>query len=296
MIAGEFHRAVITIMRRLFIPTLITLCILTAGFGLASAQGQELLPSDLAASYTASYPANARSASDKVHADPPVLIPSRALIINNLIDAETKFRETVTAFSFRRDVVLQTIGKHGEVTGEYIRNSIFVLDDRGGRIEQVLYHPKPSIKEMTITKEDIQDLAGTQLFGLETSDLDAYNLDYTGEEILAGRAAYLVQVAPKQEPDPHQMSKRYFVGRIWIDKATFQIVRLRGTTEPHGKQRFPVFETTRDLQVEDLCFPSSTQADDVLHFPHRDVHYRISVRYHDFKRFASRLRIIEVND
>jgi hypothetical protein len=220
--------------------------------------------------------------------------PAPVLIIRNLIDVESKFRETLLQFSFKRDVVLQTIGQGGEVTGEYIRNSSFVLDDRGKRIERVLYHPKSTIREMTITKEDLQDLAGSQLFGLDLDQLDAYDFSDFGEEYLNERAVFVVAVNPKQEPDPHHMRTRFFVGRIWIDAESFQIVKLEGITKPHGKQRFPAFQTKRDLKIESLLFPSTTSADDVLHFTHKDVRYRIDVRYYDFKRFASRVKIVEI--
>ena len=73
------------------------------------------------------------------------------------------------------------------------------------------------MKEMTITKEDIQDLAGSQLFGLELAELKSYNLSYLGEENLNGRPTYLIGVSPKQEPDPNRMRSRFFVGHIWID-------------------------------------------------------------------------------
>jgi hypothetical protein len=226
---------------------------------------------------------------------PPLMVSaSPARIIRNFIDAETKFRNTLVQFSFKRDVILQTIGPQGEITGEYLRNSVFVLDDRGQRIERVLYHPKPTIKELTITKEDIQDLAGSQLFGLELSELNSYNLSYLEEENFNGRRMYLVAVSPKQVPDAHHMRSRFFVGRFWIDPVSFQPVYLEGITEPHGKQRFPSFKTERNLNVENLLFPSSTYADDVLRFPHKNVHYRIKVRYYDFKRFAGRVKIVEL--
>ena len=229
-----------------------------------------------------------------------LLRPSPAVIVTNFIGAERKFRETLVQFSFKRDVVLQTIGPAGEVTGEYIRNSVFVLDDAGQRVEQVVYHPKPTINEMRITREDIQDLAGSQLFGLETEKLNAadfaYDVSYVGEKIVNGQPAYLLAVSPKQEPNPQQMRMRFFVGQIWIDLVSFQTIKLRGITEPHGKQRFPVFETLREVKIEDQFFPSETIADDVLHFSESDVHYRIKVRYYDFKRFASRVKIVEVNE
>jgi hypothetical protein len=237
----------------------------------------------------------------EVHHRAPVVItktaplPNAETIIRNFIAAETQFRETLLQFSFKRDVVLQTIGPRGEITGEYIRQSGFVLDDLGQRIERVVYHPASTIKLLKITKEDVQDLSGSQLFGLEPAEMAAYNFSYLGDELFKQRTVHLIAVSPKQEPNPQRMRSRFFVGRIWIDAASFQIVKLQGTTEPHGKQRFPAFETERGLEIEDRLFPSTTSADDVLRFPKLDVHYRIAVRYYDFKRFAGRLKIVEIS-
>lgn len=261
--------------------------LLLVGLSLINAKAQQ--PKFVSLSLTdADFNASARRET------PPLLRPSPALIVKSFIAAETKFRETLTHFSFKRDVVLQTIGPRGEVTGEYLRNSVFVLDDRGQRIERVIDHPKPTMKEMIITKEDIQDLAGSQLFGLELAELNAYNLSYLGQEKLNGRSTYVIGISPKIEPDPNHMSARFFVGRIWIDGGSFQPIKFAGVTEPHGKQRFPTFETERDITIENLLFPSSTSADEVLRFQHRNVHYRVKVRYYDFKRFAGRLTIVEL--
>jgi hypothetical protein len=225
---------------------------------------------------------------------PPMALASDA-IVRNFIVAETRFRETMIQFSFNRKVVLQTIGPQGEVTGEYIRDSVFVLDDQGQRIERVLYHPKPTIKEITITKEDIQDLAGSQLFGLELSDLNSYSLSYLGEETRDGRLMYVIAARPKQEPDPHRMRSRFFVGRFWIDATSFQPVYVEGITEPHGKQRFSIFRTERQLKIEQVRFPSATLGDDILRFPKKNVHYRIKVNYSNFKRFAGRVKIVAID-
>jgi hypothetical protein len=278
-------------MIRVFGLHLSGLCLFLIVLSSSSAYSQQAIRSDFSASSPlVSYPVEAEE-----NPAPPLLRPSSALIISSFIATETRFRETLVQFSFKRDVVLQTIGAHGEVTGEYIRNSVFVLDDRGERIERMLYHPKPSISEIRVTKEDIQDLAGSQLFGLDIADLNSYNLSYVGEENLDGRPLYIVEVNPKREPDPFHMRLRFFVGRIWIDPVSFQIVKLRGITEPHGRQRFPFFQTERELKVENLRFPSAAFADDVLHFHQKDVHYRIKVRYYDFKRFVGRLRIVEAD-
>ena len=267
------------------------LCLLVFTVGVTTAYGQQAMEGDLSTAYVR---AN-NSSGHGMNAPPGMVRTSPATLIKNFIDAEMRFRETLVQFSFKRDVTMQTIGPQGEVTGEYIRNSIFVLDDHGRRVERVIYHPKPTLKDLKITKEDIQDLAGSQLFGLELSDLTSYNLSYLGEETVNGRLMYVIAVSPNQEPDPRHMRSRFFVGRFWIEPGTFQPVYLEGVTEPHGKQRFPSFKNERQIEIDNLRFPSSTYADEVLRFPRRDIHYRIKATYYDFKRFAGRVKIVELD-
>src|SRR6185503_10395837 len=98
---------------------------------------------------------------------PPMVLRTPSTIIESFVKAETQLRQSLNQHTFKRDVVLQTIGPNGNVTGEYIRNSQFLFDDRGNRIERVTYHPPSTIREMRITKEDIKDLAGSQLLGVD---------------------------------------------------------------------------------------------------------------------------------
>jgi hypothetical protein len=212
------------------------------------------------------------------------------------VAAETKVREALNQHTFKRDVVLQTIGPNGEVTGEYLRNSQFIFDDRGQRIERVIFHPSSTIHEMRITKEDIQDLEGGQLLGIDIVEATKYQLTYAGAEIVEGRQLFAVDITPLVQPDPKRMKNRFFVGRVWVDPTTFQIVRIKGVVEPQGKQRFPMFMTWREPIKEALAFPTRTEADDVLHFRERDVHYRIKVRYYDYKEFASKVAIKDVDE
>jgi len=210
--------------------------------------------------------------------------------------AENRVREALNQHTFKRDVTLQTIGPNGEVTGEYIRNSQFIFDDRGRRIERVLFHPASTIHEMRITKEDIQDLEGSQLLGIDIAEASKYNLTYAGMETVDARELFVVEVNPLIQPDPNRMKERFFIGRVWVDPKTFQIVKIKGVVEPQGKQRFPMFVTWREPINNALAFPTRTEADEVLHFQERDVHYRIKVRYYDYKMFASKVSIKEVDD
>lgn len=177
-----------------------------------------------------------------------------------------------------------------------IRNSQFLFDDKGNRIERVFYHPASTIRQLRITKEDIQDLAGAQLLGIDIAKTTKYRLNYAGTENFGSGDVFAFDVTPIQKPNPQRMRERFFVGRVWADSHSFQIVRVKGIVEPRGKQRFPVFQTLRESTADGLSFPARTDADDILRFPQLDVHYRVKVRYYDYKRFAGKLTITEVND
>ena len=234
--------------------------------------------------------------SESLRNSEPLGAGESARILAGFIAAETRVREALNQHTFKRDVVLQTIGPNGEVTGEYIRNSQFIFDDRGRRIERVLFHPASTIREMRITKEDIQDLEGSQLLGIDIVEATKYQLTYAGTEIVEARQLFAVDVTPLIQPDPSHMKNRFFVGRVWVDPTTLLIVKIKGIVEPQGKQRFPMFITWREAVKDALAFPTRTEADDILHFQGRDVHYRIKVRYYDYKVFASKVSITDLDE
>lgn len=221
---------------------------------------------------------------------------SASLIVESFIRAETQVRDALNQRTFKRQVVLQTIGPNGEVTGEYLRNSQFLFDDRGNRIERVTFQSRSTIREMKITKEDLQDLAGAQLLGIDIVEASKYRLAFVAEEILNSKLVYQLSVEPLLKPNPKQMSERFFRGVIWIDSDDFQVVKVKGVVEPQGKQRFPVFETWREPVSDALRLPVRTEADDVLRFPDSNVNYRIRVKYYDYKLFAGKLTVTEIDD
>lgn len=231
-----------------------------------------------------------------LNSEPPTMVlRTPESIVASFIKTESQLREALKQHTFKREVVLQTLGSNGHVTGQYLRNSQFLFDDKGNRIERVTYHPPSTIREMRITKEDIQDLAGAQLLGVDIIESDKYQLTYAGQEWLTGKRVYRLSVEPVARPNPYRMRERFFRGSVWIDAVTFQIVKVKGKVEPQGKQRFPTFETWRERVTSEFSFPTRTEADDVLRFPNRDVNYRIRVRYYDYKLFASTVTVKEIN-
>ncbi|HXM36927.1 MAG TPA: hypothetical protein VN920_17150 [Pyrinomonadaceae bacterium] len=216
-------------------------------------------------------------------------------IIRAFTAKETEFRHALVEYAFQRDAIIQTIGPGGQVTGEYHRKSQFVFDDRNERFEKITYFPQPTLTELRLTQEDLDDLSGIQPFALEASKIEQYNFKYAGKERLDELDTYVFEVGPKVLPK--KISERFFQGRIWVDQRDLQIVKVHGKSVPEGNQRFPVFETYRQQIDGRYWFPTYTYADDVLNFPKgQTVHFRMLVRYTDYGRFRSKVKITEAGD
>jgi hypothetical protein len=214
-------------------------------------------------------------------------------IIQSFTAKETEFRRALGEYAFKRDALIQTIGMGGEVSGEYHRVSQFVFDDRDQRFEKITYFPAPTLQELQVTQEDIDDLGGVQPFALEASKINQYDFKFLGKERVDELDTYVFDVAPKIIPK--KVSERFFQGRIWVDQQDLQIVKVRGKGVPEGNQRFPLFETYRQQVDGKYWFPTYTYADDELNFPKGPtVHIRMVVKYVDYKRFRSKVTITDV--
>jgi len=221
--------------------------------------------------------------------------PDIAKIIQAFTAKETEFRRALSEYAFKRDAVVQTIGMGGQVSGEYRRVSQFVFTDQNERFEKITFFPQPTLTELTFTQEDLEDLGGVQPFALEASKINLYDFKYVGKERIDELDTYVFDVAPKVLPK--KVSERFFQGRVWVDDQDLQIVKVRGKGVPEGDQRFPVFETYRQQIDGRYWFPTYTSADDELVFPKgQAVHVRMLVRYTDYKRFRSEVKITEVDE
>ena len=218
-----------------------------------------------------------------------------AKIIRAFTSKETEFRKALSEYAFKREATIQTVGAGGAITGEYHRVSQFVFTDQNERFEKITYFPQPTLTELIFTQEDLEDLGGVQPFALEASKIDQYDFKYMGKEQLDELHTYVFDVAPKVLPK--KVSERRFEGRIWVDEDDLQIVKVHGKAVPQGNQRFPIFETYREQIDGRYWFPTYTSADDELVFPKGQVvHIRMLVRYTDYKRFGSKVKVTEIGD
>jgi hypothetical protein len=226
-------------------------------------------------------------------------------IIRAFTAKETEFRKALNEYAFRRDAIIQTIAWGGQVSGEYHRVSSFVFDDSGNRYEKILKFPPPTMSEITISAEDLEDLGGVQSFALEASKINEYDFAYVGKEKIDELDTYVFDVTPKILGDSRRLSElkkskqpeRYFQGRVWVDDQDLQIVKARGKGVPEFEQRFPTFETYREQIDGKYWFPTYTYADDDLNFKSgQSVHLRMRIKFTDFERLRGRATIIEQGD
>src|SRR5919199_1814779 len=149
---------------------------------------KRFLLSVLAAAAACSAPAAARAQTGASGASPVINRSGAPADVERIVRAmaqkETEFRRALNEYEFKRDAVIQTIAWGGQISGEYHRTSRFVFDDSGKRYEKILFFPMPTIQEIQVTPEDIEDLGGVQAFALEASKFNDYSFAYVGKEKL----------------------------------------------------------------------------------------------------------------
>ena len=136
---------------------------------------------------------------------------------------------------------------------------------------------------------------GVNPFALEGGKIGLYNITYAGEERIDDLDLYVFDVAPKVMPVFKKTIERMFQGRVWVDKKDLQIVKSRGKGVPEDKNnKFPTVETYREQIDGKYWFPTYTYSNDQLEFASGQVvRMKVLVTYKDFKRFSSKVRIIE---
>ena len=206
-------------------------------------------------------------------------------IIKTFTANEAAFREALTNYVFNRSATINTIGMGGQVTGTYRRDSFMTFTSDGQRFERINFFPVPTLTEINVTPEDLEDLGGVNPFALEPRVIDQYNITYLGKEKIDDLDLYVFEVAPKVIPDPKKSKLRLFVGRVWVDDRDMMIVKSKGKAVPEDKNnKYPVVETWRTNVDGKYWFPAYTAADDNLEFGNGNVvHLRMKVKYDDYK-------------
>jgi hypothetical protein len=210
-------------------------------------------------------------------------------IIKRFADKEEQFKMAREQYTYRQDVTVQT----PDDGGQYREVFDVVFDDKGKRLENVVFAPQNTLAMLSMSPEDLDDIRHRLPFVLTSEEIPEYDILYVGQQQEDELHCYVFDIAPKKI----EGKKRYFQGRIWVDDQDFQVVKTYGKTVPDIRKKkgqenlFPKFTTWRQQVDGKYWFPAYTKADDTLHFSTGDIRIIEKVKYDDYKRFGSNVKI-----
>jgi hypothetical protein len=208
-------------------------------------------------------------------------------IVQKFAAKESAFAQARESYTYRQTARIQELDDSGNTTGRWEMVSDIIFTPDGKRTEHVVRSPVPSLKQILLTPEDMEDLRSVQPFVLTTAELPNYFIRYLGHEQVDEIGCYVFAVKPKKV----EGQKRYFSGEVWVDDRDMQIVksygRAVGTANRKENNAFPKFETYREQIDGKYWFPTYTIANDTLHFRDNDVRIKQTVKYEDYKQFKS---------
>ena len=227
-------------------------------------------------------------------------------IINRFTKKETELREIWKEYAYTQESKLQAIGPANTISGEFYQVSEFVFNDAGARIERIIKAPPQTLSQagLEMTAEDKNAFINLQPFALTSDDLPNYFVSYVGKEKVDELNTLVFDVIPKVMSNKKELDKlrkqriegKFFQGKIWVDDQDLQIVKTAGKIVPEFKYRFPKFETYRENIDEKFWFPTYTFGDDVLEFDTGPIHVRMVVRYKDYRRFQSDVKLLDTEE
>jgi hypothetical protein len=214
-------------------------------------------------------------------------------VIRRFAEREAEFKKERGNFTYTQTFSIQTVDDDSNTPdGEYRMSSDIIFTPEGKRFEKVTFAPPDTLKRISLSEQDLDDVRNVQPFVLTTEELPKYDLTYVGRQNVDELSCYVFDVAPKVI----EKKQRYFKGRVWVDQKDLQIVLTDGKAVPdiitkNNENVFPRFKTYRENIAEGYWFPTYTKADDYLHFRTGDIHIRMAVRYSNYKRYGSTVKM-----
>jgi hypothetical protein len=212
-------------------------------------------------------------------------------IVQKFAAKEAAFAKAREAYTYRQTARIQELDDSGSIMGRWETVSDIVFSQEGKRSERVVRSPVPTLRNITLTPEDLEDMRSVQPFVLTTPDLPKYLIRYLGHQNVDEIGCYVFAVKPKKL----EGNQRYFSGEVWVDDRDLQIVKSYGrgvgSVSRKGDNQFPKFETYREQIDGKYWFPTYTIANDTLHFQSGDQRIRQTIRYEDYKQFGAETKI-----
>lgn len=221
---------------------------------------------------------------------PTDLTPSQ--IIEKFAANEAAFKAARERYGFTLDINVQTLDNYGRIDGQYEQISEIALNDVGKRVERTTFAPQSTLRRLSLSQDDLDDIRQRLPFVLTTEALPLFTITYVGRQRVDQLDTYVFDASPR---DPKK-EKKLFQGRVWVDDQDLMIVKTCGKpredegAESTKKNAFvnltPVFVTFREQIDGRYWFPTYARADELLRFPTGFVHIREVVKYSNYKPLA----------
>jgi hypothetical protein len=213
--------------------------------------------------------------------------PSPEEIIRKFSAKETEFYEAWMQYTYHQTAEIEIISVNGvppKKSEKMTTISDVVFNDDGTR-DILIRRRAGGIFSVIYTMEDEEVVNNLQPFALTEKELSNYNLTFKGKEKVDELNCYVFSVTPKTLTG----KRLFFEGKIWVDDQDLQVVRTVGKPVPQRKNnRFPEFETIRQMIDHKYWFPVWTHSNNRLHFSTDTVHMEQTVTYEDYKRFTGK--------
>jgi hypothetical protein len=213
-------------------------------------------------------------------------------IIQKFTEHEDEFRRERDNYTYTQDVTMQTLDDDGQPDGEYHLVSDILFTPAGKRYQKDVFAPVSTLTRINMSQQDFDDIEKVWPLVMTPAELPKYDVKYVGKERIDEVGTYVFDITPLKM----EKGQRYFQGRIWVEDKDLQIVKTHGKAtgllKKKEDQAFPTFETYRENIEGHYWFPTYTRADDFLHFKTGpEVRIRVAVRYSNYKRFGSTVKI-----
>jgi hypothetical protein len=197
-------------------------------------------------------------------------------------------------YTYRQTFLLEEVPERRTKPTLYREVRDIIFSPSGEKSLQLVEPVTNSLQRLRLTDEDFRDIYEVQSLLFVPDLMPVYQATPKGEENMDGIDCWVLQVRPRQIFS----GQRLFEGMFWVDKRDYSIIRSEGRPVPQlrskmaGKENlFPAFTTLRE-KVGDHWFPIYTHADETLDFSTGPIRVKMSIRYRDYKRFATESKVL----
>lgn len=221
-----------------------------------------------------------------------VNVPDEEYLIRQVAARESAARAARIGHTYQQDVTVETLqdmpNGRPVIDGQYRQVVEVGVDEQGRRTERVTFAPQTSLRRLTLTPSDFEDIRTFAIFSLTTDELPRYTVRYLGGQHVDELDTYVLEVAPrKMEKD-----KRYFQGKIWVEQNELDVVKTCGRSVPDTiidkkrktQDKHPTFATYREQMPSGFWFPTYSRSDEYMDFGRTGVHVREIIKFTNYQK------------